>query len=62
MTAQWIETIQKRQPAGLSKAEFIKELLLLRDKASMLGMSRVALCLDYAHWEVISAEPAPVPI
>ena len=39
----------------MSKADLIRTLLDLRDEASALGMPRVTLCLDYAHWEVIAA-------
>ena len=40
----------------MSKGDFVRALLDLREEASALGMSRVTLCLDYAHWEVISTE------
>lgn len=45
----------------MSKADLIRALLDLRDEASALGMPRVTLCLDYAHWEVIAAEKSANP-
>lgn len=58
MTVQSVVKIPSRRRATMSKADLIRALLDLRDEASALGMSRVTLYLDYAHWEVISAEKA----
>ena len=56
MTLQSVVRMPSRRRATMSKADLIRALLDLRDEASALGMSRVTLCLDYAHWEVISTE------
>ena len=55
MTQQSVVKIPSRRRATMSKADLIRALLDLRDEASALGMSRVTLCLDYAHWEGIAA-------
>ena len=46
----------------MSKSEFIRELLALRNEAAILDMQRVTICLDYAHWEVIATEQPPNPM
>ena len=41
-----------------NKAEFVRQLIDMRNQASEMNLHRGVLCLDYAHWEFI-AETRP---
>ena len=45
---------QDKELSFNKKSELIGRLSVLRNEVSSLGLVKVALCLDYAHWELFA--------